>query len=359
MKNMMLKRVFILGAMALVAGLSVQNSRWLNDDETAGVAASSQIESKVADVAKMKIVESYGKTPMGFEENIGQTDERVKFMTRGQGYSLFLTPAEAVLVLSKQSARQDEINKADPGADEKRAESTESRVLRLSMAGANPSPEIVGVDKQSGNSNYIRGNDRSQWQTGISRYDRVRYSEVYAGIDLAFYGNQKRLEYDFIVKPGASPETIHLAFSGADRQEIDAEGNLILHLGDDQVIQHAPLTYQMVNGERQSIESSYMLAENGEVAFEVAAYDAGKDLIIDPTLVYSTYFGGYDADDGYGIAVDGSGNAYVTGYTRSTDYPTVNAVQATTAGGVDAFVTKLDAAGAPVYSTYLGGTGDD
>ena len=356
MNKKTVKRISIFGVIALILGLSIQAGPWLSSD-TSKVAVSIQAEDKVDDAAKIEVVEAYGKTPMGFEENLGQTDQQVKFMTRGLGYSLFLTPTEAVLSLSKQPAKlkQDGLGMNKPEDIQKLAKATTSRALRMRMVGANPSPVMAGVDMQSGKGNYIRGNDQSQWKTGIRRYSRVHYKEVYEGIDLAFYGNQKQLEYDFIVKPGASSDAIRLAFVGADSKEIDAEGNLILYLGSEQVIQHAPITYQIINGKRQMIDSKYVLADDG-VAFKVASYDAGRDLIIDPVLVYSTYLGGNVFDIPISIAVDTSGNAYVAGYTQSTNFPTLNAFQATKgSASYTGFVTKMDSTGALAYSTYLGG----
>jgi len=320
------------------------------------MTASSLAEGRGNDVAKTKLVEAYGKTPMGFEENIGQSDAQVKFITRGLGYSLYLTPTEAVLVLSKQPAKQDNLNKAKPIDVSER---TESRVLRMSMVGANSSPALAGVEMQSGKSNYIRGKNKSKWTTGVSRYNRVLYHELYKGIDLAFYGNQKILEYDFIVKSGASPDSIRFAFTGADSKEIDADGNLILHFGNEKIIQHSPVAYQVVNGQRQGVKSRYVLAAKGEIAFDVGSYDAGKALIIDPMLAYSTYLGGNSSDYPQGFAVDASGNAYVVGYTSSADFPILNAGQVANAGLNDVFVTKLDSTGVLIYSTYLGGNGRD
>ena len=182
--------------------------------------------------------------------------------------------------------------------------------------------------------------------------------------DLVYYGNQRQLEYDLIVAPGSDPEAIQLAFEGEDELEIDARGDLVLYSDGGQVRLHKPLVYQEVDGVRREIAGAYVLNGGRQVSFEVAAYDAGKPLIIDPVLSYSTYLGGAGADRGLGIAVDGSGNAYVTGLTRSTDFPTASPIQPAFGGaglgGGDAFVTKLNAAGnALVYSTYLGGSERD
>jgi len=191
MNNTLKKIIFGAVSAALVLGLSIQHKP--DTDHHATQASSAQTFTKLNDAAKMRIIENYGKTPMGFEENKGQSDAAVKYMTRGQGYSLFLTPTEAVLALSRQSVRSDTKQIGTQNPVKSTVQTGESRVLRMRMVGANSNPAITGLAMQSGKSNYIRGNDKKQWKTGINRYSRVRYHEVYEGIDLAFYGNQQQL----------------------------------------------------------------------------------------------------------------------------------------------------------------------
>jgi hypothetical protein len=203
----------------------------------------------------------------------------------------------------------------------------------------------------------------------------VKYQQLYPGIDLVYYGKQQQLEYDFLVAPGADPNVIRLSYEGTDKLEVDGRGDLILHTASGKFIQHAPRIYQEANGSRQSIPGRYILLETGSsplgtdyalgssqpVGFVVDGYDTSRTLVIDPVLVYSTYLGGSEEESGIGIMVDSAGNAYVTGNTTSSNFPTVNPVQPTNSNeSLDAFVTKLNAAGtALVYSTYLGGTGQD
>ena len=247
--------------------------------------------------------------------------------------------------------------------------------IRLELIGANPSPQVVGREELPGKSNYFIGNDPAKWRTNVPTYRKVEYREVYPGVSLVYYGNPAaaaQLEYDFVVAPGADPGQIRLGVEGAGRVEVDAEGDLVLQAAaGGQVRFHKPLVYQEVDGARREVEGSFTLRSSSlksavrnpqsEIGFEVAAYDPTYPLVIDPVLVYSTYLGGSGGDWGYGIAVDSSGNAYVTGSTVSSNFPTANAVQARYGGGdSDAFVSKLNAAGsALVYSTYLGGSGDD
>ena len=295
-----------------------------------------------------EIAEAYGKLPLSFVENVGQADASVKFSARGQGYGLFLTPTEAVLALNKPSAK-----------DGERA------VVRMKLLGANEAPKVSGREELASKNHYFIGSDRAKWRTDVPSYARVQYGDIYPGVDLVYYGNQRQLEYDFVVAPGSDPRAIALGFEGVDSLEVDAAGELVLHTAGGEVRQRKPFAYQETDGARREVAASYVLKGEREVAFELGQYDPARPLVIDPVLVYSTYLGGLNSDSGYGIAVDASGQAYVTGTTASDNFPvSASAVQKKRApypgraGALysDAFVTKLNGAGtAVVYSTYLGG----
>lgn len=231
----------------------------------------------------------------------------------------------------------------------------------MQFIGANSTPEIIGEEKLAGKSNYFVGNDAKKWSTNIAHYARARYKTVYPGIDLVYYGNQHSLEYDFVVAPGADPKAIRLAFHGMTRMSVDKKGNLILDTNGGKIIQHAPKVYQSVNGKRKDIAAHYLLRTKNQISLTIGAYDPKKTLIIDPVISYSTYLGGSGFDVGADIAIDRWGNAYVTGTTRSTDFPvTQNALQPDSAGAMDVFVAKLNVKGdALVYATYLGGNSFD
>jgi len=311
----------------------------------------------------------YGKLPYTFETNGGQVDAAVKFLAHGPGYSLFLTPGEAVLSL--RTGQPPTADRHQPGArptprfdPTPTAAATPPTILRLSLVGANPAARIRGEDPLPGTVNYLRGRDPAAWRTGLSTYAKVRYQSVYPGIDLAYYGNQGELEYDLIVAPGANPKVIALAFDGADARRLDASGNLVLTFQSGELVQQAPRVYQEANGERTPIPARYLLADNQQVGLALGDYDTTRTLVIDPVLSYSTYLGGTAVDRINGIAVDAAGNAYVTGQTWSHDFPTTtDAVQPAPApGGLiqDAFVAKLDPNGATLlYATYLGGNDFD
>ncbi len=229
----------------------------------------------------------------------------------------------------------------------------------MSLVGARSSPEIVGIDELPGRSHYFVGSDPSAWRRDIPSYARVRYREVYPGIDVEYYGNQGQLEYDFVVKPGADPGLIRLRFAGAVETRSDEAGNLVLLTAAGELIQKRPVVFQDVDGRRQEVDGRYVQHADEEVGFEIRPYAAEALLVVDPVLIYSTYLGGSSIDEASAVAVDGAGSAYVTGRTASTDFPTQNAAQGDQATW-DVFVTKLSPGGDSLaYSTYLGGNDAD
>jgi hypothetical protein len=288
---------------------------------------------------------SYGNLPLSFVANTGHSDERVKFVARGQGYSLFLTPTEAVLALRASTADGDS-----------------SSVVRMRLVGGNTQPQVTGLDPLPGRSNYFIGNDPARWQRDVANFAKVKYTGVYPGVDQIYYGNQRRLEYDFVVAPEADPGRITLAFEGVQALSVDADGNLVLQTRHGDVTQRKPVIYQEIDGNRHPVEGSYVLRANDQVGFDVGSYDTTQALVIDPVLSYSTYLGGNGNDIGNAIAVDGAGDAYITGETFSTNFPGASgsAIQSAKSASYDVFVTKLNSEGtAVVYSTYLGGSGGD
>jgi hypothetical protein len=299
---------------------------------------------------KNTVLQQYGQLGLRFEANQGQADPQVDFLSRGQGYSLFLTGKEAVLNLTRPAVQP------APGG----SQMTAGTVLRTQFVGANPNPTVTGLQPLAGTSNYFSGSDPSQWHTNIANYGAVQYQNLYPGIDLVYYGsNQRQLEYDFVVAPGADPSLIKLQIQGADKVGLDPQGDLVLHTGTGDVVEHAPIVYQLAGAARQPVSGRFVLGPNGTVGFAVGAYDPARPLYIDPVLSYSTYLGGSATEQGFGIAVDSSGDAYVTGTTASSNFPTTTGAYQTSnkgTNGGNAFVSKLNSTGTSlVYSTYLGG----
>ena len=309
-----------------------------------GDPAQAQTENHSAEfgLTRERVSEAYGKLPLSFEANTGQANQEVRFLSRRPGYTLFLTSSEAVLVFSGIS---------------------KSKVARMKLTGSNPAPQVCGLDELSGKSYYFIGNDPKKWQSAVPTYARVRYQAVYPGIDLIYYGNQRQLEYDFVVAPGADPKPIQLSFPGAQRIRIDREsGDLRLECAGGEVRFRKPTAYQGEDG-KTPVEAHYVLKQGKQVSIAVGRYDVTQPLIIDPVLSYSTYLSGsVGLATSAAIAVDSLGNAYVTGYTTAPDFPTLHSIPAPPIGPqtYQGFVSKLSFDNVSsklslVYSTYLGG----
>lgn len=287
---------------------------------------------------------TYDSLPLSFEANQGQAARDVMYLSRGQGYTLFLTGTEAVLRLAAEKPRS--------GA-----------VVRMKLEGAAAKPRVEGLGPLPGRSHYFIGADPAGWHTNIPNFARIRYRDVYPGVDLVYYGNQRRLEYDFVVAPGADFHVVQLAFEGSiGRLSLDPAGNLFVRAAAGrELCLHKPVIYQQAGDTRRTVQGRYVLKGNRRVALKIAAYDTTRPLIIDPVLTYSTYLGAGYLDGANAIAADGAGNVYVTGWTSSTSFPvTAAAAQPASGGMVDAFVTKINPGGTAIlYSTYFGGSADD
>ncbi|MFN8008575.1 MAG: SBBP repeat-containing protein [Terriglobia bacterium] len=428
--------------------------------------ADSTRHSKISRQSHPHGKDAYGVVPLGFESNEGQTDPKIDFLVRGQGYSVFLSAAQTVFqwstgreppITTRMAAPNDkfqalsigalnshfllplpsppslaqlvfpEINSAtihSPPSPYRRAR---SMVMRL--VGSDPKAFGEGLDKLTRISSDFRGNDPSRWRTRLPNFGRIRYHNVYSGIDLVYYGPRGALEYDFVVSPEAKVEAIRLLFEGVDDLSINEQGDLRLEADGLEILQHRPHIYQWNHVSKIEIAGGYSLSGKNQVAFFVDHYDISKPLYIDPELsftfifpgggfgssivvdpagavylagtagpdfpttpgafepdggtsghifvaklnpagtefIYSTFLGGGATDIPYGLAVDDRGNAYVAGFTNSPDFPTTpGSIQTRYANGstpfgpADAFISKLNPTGtALIYSTYLGGKGDD
>jgi hypothetical protein len=335
------------------------------------VASAAQAGPGAPTTPDKRVAISYQKLPMSFEPNRGQADPDVKFLARGSGYALLLTPTETVLGLGGSTAGPAKSAQPATGAARNGPDaSSRGDVLRVQFMGGNRSAAIEGLDEQGGTSNYYVGNDPAKWRTNVPHYARVRYKSVYPGIDVVYYGNQTEIEHDFIIAPGADPSAIRLNIQGAKSMAFDKDGNLLLSTSRGEVRFSRPYIYQQAGTAKTTVEGRYVRRGSHEVGFRVAAYNHAQVLVVDPTLAYASYLGGSGGDQAYSIAADNAGFMYVTGATTSTNFPvTSNAYKATCGDdgqcdthygpASDAFVTKIDTtqsgAGSLVYSTYLGG----
>jgi hypothetical protein len=325
------------------------------------------------------------RLPLTFEANHGQTDPAVKFLARGAGYTLFLTSHEALLSFRSVSVSSAGIRSASSALGRLgslqhklrrgtvRGGAPATGVLRMEFVGADPQAPATGVDELPARSNYFLGSNPAGWRTGVTSYGKILYRGIYPGVDVVYYGHAGQLEYDLRLAPGADPNSIRLALTGhglpaaVQRRllKIDARGDLVGRIAGAELRFHKPQAYQWAagskpDGRKQPVEALYAINSSGVISFKLGRYDPSRPVVIDPTLGYSSYLGGSDDDEGNGIAVDRSGNLYMTGQTASLDFPaTSGSFQTANAGSDDVFVTKFDSAGQLIYSTYLGGSAFD
>lgn len=302
---------------------------------------------------------AYGEFPLLFEVNQGQTDSRVKFVAHAKDMTCFLLPGEAVLAFRSRSA---ETNlPGHPFRPNPKEEST--LALRIQLLGVSSDALLRGERPSRAKVNYLIGSSPKSWHTGIPTNASVRYQRVYPGTDLIYKGSQGRLEYDFVLDPAAQPERIALNVAGANRLAIGELGDVLIYTQAGILRQPRPFAYQEIGGVRRKVAADYVLKGDSQIGFHIGAYDRRQPLVIDPTIEYSTLLGSSSLGTAgnASLAVDGAGNAYVTGSTQSANFPTTaGVVQTSLAGSIDTFVTKLNASGSDlIYSTYLGGSGTE
>ena len=336
-RSRLIRRVLTaMAAMALIATTPTLSPR---------LGAPERPRTPARAASKQRLIESFRNLPMSFEADPNGSPH--KFTARGEGYELALSGAEAALRLR-------------------------SSEVRLKLKGANPSPRAEGVDELPGKSNYIVGSDRGKWRANVANFAKVRYRDVYPGVDVVYYGAGRQIEYDFIVAPGANPDNIRMEFGGAESLTIEASGDLTLRAGGEELRMRKPVICQEGRGEGKTIDGHYVIhnrpramaairnpqfaTRNQEVGFEIGDYDRSLPLVIDPVLSYSALIDGEFIN---AIAVDDEGAIYFTGLARSASFPISPGAHRSTRGEINrsaAFVAKLNAAGtALVYSTYIGG----
>lgn len=277
--------------------------------------------------------------PLQFEQNMGQMHEDVDFASRGDNFNLYLSDSDVIIDLHGESI---------------------SNVVKMSLQGVNKGAAVEGLAQTGAKTNYITD---SMQLADVENYAKVAYHDIYSGIDVIYYGNQRQLEYDFVVQPGANADLIRVTYEGVENVSINESGQLVLQLPEnrDPIIFKAPISYQVINGEQVSVASEYLLHDDGSIGFVLGAYDANYELIIDPILDYGTYIGGFGYDRVLDSVVDAEGKVYATGQTYSLDFPTTFGAYDKLIGGLsDVFVTKFSSDGSTIeYSTFVGGLFDD
>lgn len=315
------------------------------------IASQSTLAQSAAPQSRFSSKSGYGRVPLMFEANQGQSASQVKFISRGPGYRAYLT--NDGMVLSLRATDNSAL------ANKKQDSRSKRTAIQIRLVGAVSNPAIIGENPQTGRMNYFIGNDPSKWQRNVPTYGQVRYKNIYRGIDLVYYGNNQQLEYDFVVGANANPQQIRFEVTGASSLHIAADGSLAMQTGTGEVHFRVPLIYQEFNGRRGPVSGEYTLTDSQHIGFHLARYDTQKPLIIDPVLVYSTYLGGSGDEEPSGIAVDANGNVYVAGATDSTDFP-LGTIGAVSEESDHVYIAKLDPTGTNlIYADYLGGTGGD
>jgi hypothetical protein len=306
---------------------------------------------------------AFGKLPLRFEKNQGQSDPQVQYVAKGAGYTLFLTSTEAVFRLNPP--RSNPLKARQVGRNRPRkirvGQVKQAPLVRMRLSGANVTPKIEAANLLPGTVNYLVGNDPKKWHTKVPTYGTVQFSGVYPGIDLVYYGNQRKLEYDFVVNPGGDPKKIAFEFDGATGVALSPAGDLKMDSAAGKLTAKKPAVYQAQGGQRKPVDGKFVRREGNKIGVELGNYDPTKPLVIDPILDFSSYLGGSGDEEANAIAVDSQGFSYVAGDTTSVDFPTSGTSLSSAPNGTTiSFVTKMNQTGtALVYSTYLGGTNTD
>ncbi len=309
--------------------------------------------------------------PFQFEPNAGQSDPQVRFIAHAPGGTFFFTPSGATLALSAGP-------RPGPGGGRERLRFSEAltsygedtgeiapggrvadvRVVRITFIGSSDHAVMAAGSPLAGRVNYFIGNDPSEWRTDLPTYREITYSGLYPGVDLKYTGEGGRLKGNYLITAGADPGLIRWRYSaeGSVQTVISRDGTLQVKLPSGVLLsERTPAAWQEIGGRRVRVDVRYSTGPDGSVGFAVGTYDKRYALWIDPTLEYSTYLGGIIADQAWDLAADPAGNVYVTGYTASINFPTVNAIQPVPGGQGDAFIAKFDITGQPIFITYLGG----
>ena len=278
-----------------------------------------------------------GRIPAAFEPNAGQTDASVRYSLRTQLGTFFFTPSGMVLAPSPQAA-------------------PDGAPLRMRFLGANPAPPVQGSGPRPGRVNYLVGNDPTKWRTDLQTYGEITYDDLYPGVTLTYSVDGRPLKGTYAVEPGTDPQRIRWRYEDGEASLDEAGRLLVRAPNGATLTEEPPIAWQEIEGGRMAVSARYAIGEDGSVGFSIGSYDRGRPLVIDPVIVYSTYLGGSIFDIAWSVAADAAGNSYIAGDAESANFPTVSPYQAAAGGQGDAFVAKFAPDGTPLYSTYLGGS---
>lgn len=309
-------------------------------------------------------VQQFPLTPLAFTRNEGQWDEQALYQAKGHGVLMWFTKEGVLYHMTRRveedgdwnvTGRFEELPLREPAAG-----AIEHRVVKTTLVGGNPTPEVVAENELQYTCNWFIGNDPKTWHTDVPNFSSLLYKGVYPGIDVRYRGNGTRIEHDFIISPGADPSLIELRYDGAESVTMDRNGDLVIVTDLGELMERIPKTYQERDGRVEQVSCCYEITGSNTVRFLLdEGHDPALALVIDPELTYSTYVGGTGIERAQGMAVDAAGAMYVTGRTTSTDFPAAGGFDLSANGVRDAYVAKFNADGTPAYSTYLGGALED
>ncbi|MDH4273084.1 MAG: SBBP repeat-containing protein, partial [Candidatus Aminicenantes bacterium] len=326
-------------------------------------------EQQNAKKADARTIALLNDLPLYFVENKGQVNDQVRYYTKVRNGTVYFTGEEIVyqfLLGDEERARPHrtpvpaEIESSTGWASAGGSSPIREEAIRVRFVGANKETRLEAAGEREAKFSYFRGNDPQKWASGARSYQKVAYRELYPGIDLVVSGREGRMKNEYVVRPGGEPAAIRVKYEGAKGLEVNEKGQLVIRTSEGMLIEDVPLSYQIIKGKKKEVETRYQLSADDSVQFRVGGHRKDTELIIDP-LTYSTFLGGTSGDISYGIAVDGSGNVYVAGYTYSPDFPTTSGAYDTSYNGLnDVFLAKVDSSGsALLYAMFLGGTSDE
>src|SRR5580693_3547351 len=363
---MSLRRMLGRATSLVIFGICMQFASALVEGGLRAQAAPKAADGSAASAQEQqKIAASAIKMPLFFEANEGQTDPRVRFLTRSGGYTMFLTPTETVLVEGRNgNVRADKFGRRLTAfhADGKNSKSS---VLRMELLGANAAPVFQGLQELPGKVNYLIGKNQTAWHTNVALFSEVQVAKVYPGVDLLFHGDQRQLEYDFVVAPGADAGRIGFKFRGAKKIEIAANGDLILRTADSEFEMRKPVIYQGEGARRSTVPGRFVLSAKNLVHFELGSYDHSAKLVIDPAIDYATFLGGAGTEISEALAVDsstpGAPKIYTTGTTTDiTSFPEGGSRINNPTTTNNLYVSEIDptktGSASLVYLTFIGGS---